>query len=122
MRRISPREHDLIRCFLKGMRNKEIATVLHLTESTVKVYSSKLYAKLGVDGRFGLVAWARVHTPYNFEDGINIPTYQAWLEIGKGLQFTIPMILETLTIMLESETVSPEPIQTPSAPSIPSPS
>ncbi len=52
--KLSPRQSDLVRLVAQGMRNKEIAAALSLTEGTVKVYLSRLFAKLGVKGRFDL--------------------------------------------------------------------
>jgi two-component system nitrate/nitrite response regulator NarL len=56
--RLTGRESELI-CMLRlGMRNKEIAAQLNLTEATVKVYLSKLYRKLRVRDRFELTLYA----------------------------------------------------------------
>jgi DNA-binding NarL/FixJ family response regulator len=52
--KLSPRQSDLVRLVSQGLRNREIARELALTEGTVKVYLSRLFAKLGVKGRFDL--------------------------------------------------------------------
>ncbi len=51
---LTPRESDLVTVLAQGMKNKEIASLLFITEPTVKVYLSKLYRKLGVKDRFEL--------------------------------------------------------------------
>ncbi len=57
--RLSPRERDLLDCIVAGMSNKEIARQLALTINTVRWYSTKLYAKLGVRSRTQAIAHAR---------------------------------------------------------------
>jgi hypothetical protein len=39
---------------VQGLRNKEIAYALNISEGTVKVYFSKLFQKLGVSDRYEL--------------------------------------------------------------------
>jgi hypothetical protein len=41
----------------QGMKNKEIATALNISEGTVKVYLSRLFQKLGVKDRFELALY-----------------------------------------------------------------
>lgn len=52
--KVSPRESQLVALVAEGLRNKEIAYRLSISEGTVKVYLSKLFAKLGVDDRYQL--------------------------------------------------------------------
>jgi DNA-binding NarL/FixJ family response regulator len=52
--RMSAREGQLVRLLSQGLKNKEIATCLGLTEGTVKVYLSHLFKKAGVRDRFEL--------------------------------------------------------------------
>jgi len=54
---LTPRESDLVTMLAQGMKNKEIATALFLTEPTVKVYLCRLYRKLGVKDRFELALY-----------------------------------------------------------------
>lgn len=51
---LTPRESQLVTLLSQGLKNKEIATVLHIAEGTVKVYLSKLFQKLGMKDRFEL--------------------------------------------------------------------
>jgi DNA-binding NarL/FixJ family response regulator len=38
----------------RGLRNKEIAKQLNISEKTVKSHLSNIFQKLGLDGRFAL--------------------------------------------------------------------
>ncbi len=55
--RLSPREKELIALIAQGLKNKEIATTMNLTEGTVKVYLNRLYHRLGVADRFELALY-----------------------------------------------------------------
>lgn len=55
---LSPRELQLAQLVTEGQQNKEIGFQLGITEGTVKVYMSHLFAKLGVSNRAELSAWA----------------------------------------------------------------
>jgi DNA-binding NarL/FixJ family response regulator len=48
---LTRREHEILECVASGMRNGEIATELHLAESTVKSHLTSAYLKLGVSNR-----------------------------------------------------------------------
>ena len=48
---LAPRERQLIRCVRRGLRNREIAKELGVTEGTVKVYLHAVFEKLGVSSR-----------------------------------------------------------------------
>ncbi len=52
--RLTPREGQLVALLVQGMKNKEIAAQLELSEGTVKVYLSKLFQKVGAKDRFEL--------------------------------------------------------------------
>ena len=54
---ITGREAQLIRLLAQGLKNKEIAETLSITEGTVKVYLSRLFQKLGVKDRFELALY-----------------------------------------------------------------
>lgn len=53
------REKDLVQAAIDGLKNKEIAHRLGVTENTIKVYLSRLYNKLGVKDRWDLCRWGR---------------------------------------------------------------
>jgi two-component system nitrate/nitrite response regulator NarP len=48
---LAPRERELIRYVRQGLRNREIAKELGVTEGTVKVYLHAIFEKLGVKNR-----------------------------------------------------------------------
>lgn len=48
---LAPRERELIACVRKGLRNREIADALGVTEGTVKAYLHAVFEKLGVTSR-----------------------------------------------------------------------
>ena len=52
--KVSKREGELITLVTQGLKNKEIAAVMGITEGTVKVYLSRLFGKIGARDRFEL--------------------------------------------------------------------
>ena len=52
---LTARELDVVRAVALGLRNKEIADRLSITESTVKIHLHAVYDKLQIDGRTALV-------------------------------------------------------------------
>jgi DNA-binding CsgD family transcriptional regulator len=59
--RLSRRDVQLALLVSRGRINKEIAFTLGITEGTVKIYMSHLFAKLGLSNRAELSAWAVRH-------------------------------------------------------------
>jgi len=51
---MTPREGQMVCLLAQGLKNKEIATALGISEGTVKVYLSKLFRKVGAKDRFEL--------------------------------------------------------------------
>jgi DNA-binding NarL/FixJ family response regulator len=56
---LTPRELEIVRLVAQGLRNKELAARLSITEGTVKIHLHNVYDKLGVDGRLELVLCAQ---------------------------------------------------------------
>ena len=56
---LSPREQDVLRELARGATYADIATLLYLSENTVKTHVSSLYAKLAVSRRSEALAVAR---------------------------------------------------------------
>jgi DNA-binding NarL/FixJ family response regulator len=52
---LSAREVEVVRLIAQGLRNKEIATALHITEETAKVHVRRVFAKLNVNDRTAAV-------------------------------------------------------------------
>jgi DNA-binding NarL/FixJ family response regulator len=59
---LSRREGQIIKLVGQGLRNKEIAFALNITEGTVKVYLSKLFSKVGVSDRYELALLGLRHS------------------------------------------------------------
>jgi two-component system nitrate/nitrite response regulator NarL len=51
---LSRREGQLVMLLSQGLKNKEMAQCLGISEGTIRVYLSKLYMKIGVNDRFEL--------------------------------------------------------------------
>jgi DNA-binding NarL/FixJ family response regulator len=52
---LSVREVEVVQLIAQGLRNKEIATALHITEETAKVHVRRVFAKLDVNDRTAAV-------------------------------------------------------------------
>ena len=52
---LSDRERDVARLAAQGMRNREIAAQLHVSEETVKAHLKSIFQKLNIDRRSRLV-------------------------------------------------------------------
>ena len=55
--RLSPRERQLVTLLTQGLRNKEIAWRMNITEGTTKAYLSRLFQKTGAADRFELAVF-----------------------------------------------------------------
>jgi DNA-binding NarL/FixJ family response regulator len=51
---LTPREREIVALLRQGLRNKQIATEMGITEGTVKIYLFRLFHKLDVRNRFEL--------------------------------------------------------------------
>lgn len=58
---LTARELEVTRMVASGLRNKEIASRLEITEGTVKFHLHGIYEKLQIDGRYALMSYARDH-------------------------------------------------------------
>ncbi|MCX7968003.1 MAG: response regulator transcription factor [Armatimonadetes bacterium] len=58
---LSLREREVLRLVAEGMSNKEIASKLHLSVQTVKVYLTRIFHKLGVRNRVEAAQYALIH-------------------------------------------------------------
>ena len=55
---LSARDRQVIVLTAQGLRNKEIAGQLYISEGTVRNYLTSIYRRLGLSGRFQLVMYA----------------------------------------------------------------
>lgn len=58
---LTAREMEVTRMVASGLRNKEIAMRLDITEATVKFHLHSVYEKLQIEGRYALMSYARDH-------------------------------------------------------------
>ncbi len=58
---LTAREMEVTRMVASGLRSKEIAMRLDITEGTVKFHLHSIYEKLQIDGRYALMSYARDH-------------------------------------------------------------
>jgi len=74
---LSRRQSQLVGLLVQGLKNKEIATSLGISEGTVKAYLTTLFEKVGAKDRFelalyGLKNWRHLHTA-GLEDEAHAP-------------------------------------------------
>ena len=53
---LTPRESEVAELLVRGLTNREIAALLFITQSTVKVHIRHVYEKLGVKNRATAIA------------------------------------------------------------------
>ena len=58
---LTRREKSIIGCLMQGLRNREIASTLSITEQTVKNHLRTIFDKVGVSDRLELVLYAIHH-------------------------------------------------------------
>lgn len=61
LRRLSPREHDILREIARGASNKEIARALDIAETTVKIHVQHILRKLNLNSRVQAAVFAAGH-------------------------------------------------------------
>jgi DNA-binding NarL/FixJ family response regulator len=58
-RRLTPRELEIVRLVSRGLRNRAVGEMLHITEGTVKIHLHNIYEKLGIGSRLELARFAQ---------------------------------------------------------------
>ena len=69
---LTPREKEVIQMIGKGLKNKEIADRLFISEATVRHHLSSIYGKLDVEDRLNLVIYAYQHNLIQVESPGNV--------------------------------------------------
>jgi DNA-binding NarL/FixJ family response regulator len=59
---LTKREWEIADGVSQGLRNKEIAARLSISEKTVKSHLNNVFSKLKISGRIGLLTWAQAET------------------------------------------------------------
>jgi len=67
---LTPREREIVMFLRQGLRNKQIAGEMGITEGTVKIYLFRLFHKLGVRSRFELASYGGLENPQFSQSGI----------------------------------------------------
>jgi len=99
---LTKRESQLVSLLSQGLKNKEIATTLSISEGTVKVYLSRLFQKVGVKDRFELALYGlRNLQNMSREPGAS----HAGLEVEGGRFQTGPQWLRSLVVERHVERV-----------------
>jgi DNA-binding NarL/FixJ family response regulator len=96
---LTRREGQLVGLLSQGLKNKEIATALLISEGTVKVYLSRLFQKLGVKDRFELALYGLKNLSPGAgtldrtqpTGGIPLPGLRS-IMLGQGPERTLPNI------------------------------
>lgn len=89
---LSERERQLIGLVSQGLKNKEIAYSLGITEGTVKVYLSRLFTKVGANDRFDLALIGLRNVEANPRNALNRISAKP---ADRAVPFMIPSFLST---------------------------
>jgi DNA-binding NarL/FixJ family response regulator len=54
---LTTREQEIVSGVTEGMKNREIAELLHLSENTVKNHLFRIYERLGISNRAELILY-----------------------------------------------------------------
>ena len=79
---VTARHIQTARFVEQGLRNKEIAELMGLAPSTVKVYVGQLYERLGVSSRVGLANWLRRHDDFPQAPGFDAHLDSDFVRMG----------------------------------------
>jgi two-component system, NarL family, nitrate/nitrite response regulator NarL len=89
---ISTRERQLVGLLTQGLKNKEIAYAMGITEGTVKVYLSRIFAKVGAKDRFDLALMGLKNIEGNQQNAFDRVAAKS---ADRAVPFTIPPFLST---------------------------
>ncbi len=69
---LTPREREVVRLLASGLRNKEIAVALGISERTVKFHLGRIFDKLDVDSRTELLLRILAEEPPKRQHGLGV--------------------------------------------------
>jgi DNA-binding NarL/FixJ family response regulator len=78
---LSEREIEVLRCLMRGLKNKEIARVLKISDQTVKNHITRIHTKLGVSDRTAAVVTALRRGIISLKDAPDVTTHATQLFI-----------------------------------------
>ena len=56
-KKVTPRQREVLDCITEGLRNKEIADTMFITEKSVEAHINRLFKQLEFDNRVKLAVW-----------------------------------------------------------------
>ena len=65
---LTPREHEIVRLLAEGHKDSAIGRRLGISTSTVRTYVMRIQARLRIDGRGAIAAWALARGIANHPD------------------------------------------------------
>ena len=107
---LTRREGQLISLLSQGLKNKEIATALTISEGTVKVYLSRLFQKVGVKDRFELALY-----------GLKNLTNGQWPTLERSNAVSVPGLRSLVLENLANRAETPARYVSPLSPHVPRP-
>ena len=90
---LTPRESQLVTLVSEGLKNKEIAAALSISESTVRIYCSALFRKLGIKDRYELAIYGMKnmsHRQHPVGEGLDYgPAAEIEAPVPQNLRFLV---------------------------------
>ncbi len=89
---LTPRESQLVTLVSQGLKNKEIAAALSISESTVRIYCSALFRKLGIKDRYELAIYGMKnisHRQHAVSEGLASSAAMPQAETPQNLRFLV---------------------------------
>lgn len=79
--RLAPRHIKVAALMADGLRNKDIAQHLGITEGAVKVYVSEVYAITGLDSRLKITQWVKSRESVEYGQALDAAKLLAALQV-----------------------------------------
>lgn len=72
---LTAREWDVLQLIVEGKSNRDLATALQLTESTVTKHTTALLRKINVESRHALISFAHQHHIQQYTPSVTFSTF-----------------------------------------------